>query len=322
MTDLQSIKNRFGIIGNAPALNHALDVAVQVANTDLSVLIVGESGVGKEAFSHIIHALSPRKHNPFIAVNCGAIPEGTIDSELFGHEKGSFTGAMNQHIGKFEQAHNGTLFMDEIGEIPLETQVKLLRVLQEKEIERVGSNKSVKIDIRIIAATNRNLEKEVAEGRFRLDLYYRLCVFPVQLPPLRERREDIGILAQYFIKKYCEKLRKNEMNLSADSLKNLLNYHWPGNIRELENLMERSVILTKGDILSLIPLPSTVNAKNSAEDWNDKTIQEIERMHILNVLNKCGGRIRGEEGAAKILGVPPTTLASKMIKLGIKRNHF
>lgn len=213
--------------------------------------------------------------------------------------------------------------MDEIGEIPLEMQAKLLRVLQEKEIERIGSNKSIKVDIRIIAATNRNLEKEVAEGRFRLDLYYRLNVFPVQLPTLRDRKEDIGILAQHFIKKYCEKINKNIMHLSKESLKSLLSYNWPGNIRELENIMERSVILTKGDTINEIPLPQAINIENLEIDtWQNKTIEENERLHILSVLNKCSGRIRGDEGAAKILGVPPTTLASKMLKLGIKRSHY
>ncbi|WP_415327668.1 sigma 54-interacting transcriptional regulator [Chryseobacterium sp. MMS23-Vi53] len=323
---LKTSDNGFeGIIGKSPVLLSVFDFISQVAPTDTTVLITGESGTGKEKIANAIHSLSSRQHQSFIKINCASLPASLIESELFGHEKGSFTGALSQHIGKFEKANNGTLFLDEIGEIPLEIQVKLLRVLQEKEIERVGSNKSIKVDIRIIAATNRNLEKEVAEGRFRLDLYYRLCVFPLQLPALRERKEDIGILAQYFIKKFCEKLGKNELRLSPDSLKSLLTYNWPGNIRELENLIERSVILTKGDDLIITPLPATITLKNSDNDteiWQDKTIEENERIHILNVLNKCDGRIRGEQGAAKILGVPPTTLASKMLKLGIKRNHY
>lgn len=323
---LNSSGNDFeGIIGKSPLLLSVFDFISQVAPTDTTVLITGESGTGKEKIANAIHNLSSRKDQPLIKINCASLPASLIETELFGHEKGSFTGAINQHIGKFEQAHNGTLFLDEIGEIPLEIQVKLLRVLQEKEIERIGSHKSIKVDIRIIAATNRNLEKEVAEGKFRLDLYYRLCVFPLELPALRDRKEDIGILAQHFIKKYCEKLKKNEMHLSADSIKSLLTYNWPGNIRELENLIERSVILTKGDSINIIPLPVAVNIKNNDQDEDllqDKTIEENERIHILNILNKCGGRIRGEDGAAKILGVPPTTLASKMLKLGIKRNHY
>ncbi len=321
-----SSENSFkGIIGKSPMLLSFFDYISQVAPTDTTILITGESGTGKEKIANVIHNLSSRKNQPLIKINCASLPASLIETELFGHEKGSFTGAINQHVGKFEQAHQGTLFLDEIGEIPLEIQVKLLRVIQEKEIERIGSNKSIKVDIRIIAATNRNLEKEVAEGRFRLDLYYRLCVFPLQLPALRDRKEDIRLLAQHFIRKCCEKLKKNELNLSSESLKSLLNYNWPGNIRELENLIERSVILTKGEHINIIPLPVAVDIKNNNIDENllqDKTIEENERIHILNVLNKCGGRIRGDEGAAKILGVPPTTLASKMLKLGIKRNHY
>lgn len=312
-----------GIIGQSPLLLTVFDHVCQVGPTDTTILITGESGTGKEQISNAIHAISPRRNHPFIKINCASLPSNLIETELFGHEKGSFTGALTQRIGKFEQAHNGTLFMDEIGEIPLEMQVKLLRVLQQKEIERIGSNTSIKVDIRIIAATNRNLEKEVAEGRFRLDLYYRLNVFPVELPALRDRKEDIGILAQHFIQKYCAKLNKPEMQLSRSALKSLLNYNWPGNIRELENIMERSIILSKGDIINDIPLPSPISTHLAENDnWQDKTIEENERLHILNVLNKCNGRIRGDEGAAKILGVPPTTLASKMLKLGIKRNHF
>lgn len=321
-----SSENSFkGIIGKSPLLLSVFDFISQVAPTDTTILITGESGTGKEKIANAIHNLSSRKNQPLIKINCASLPASLIETELFGHEKGSFTGAINQHVGKFEQAHQGTLFLDEIGEIPLEIQVKLLRVIQEKEIERIGSNKSIKVDIRIIAATNRNLEKEVAEGRFRLDLYYRLCVFPLQLPALRDRKEDIGLLAQHFIKKCCEKLKKNELNLSSESLKSLLNYNWPGNIRELENLIERSVILTKGEHINIIPLPVAIDIISNNIDENllqDKTIEENERMHILNVLNKCGGRIRGDVGAAKILGVPPTTLASKMLKLGIKRNHY
>ncbi|KQT26155.1 hypothetical protein ASG22_05660 [Chryseobacterium sp. Leaf405] len=323
---VKPLENQFeGIIGKSPVLLSVFDNISQVAPTDTTILITGESGTGKEKIATAIHNLSSRKNQPFVKINCASLPSSLIETELFGHEKGSFTGALHQHIGKFEQADKGTLFLDEIGEIPLDVQVKLLRVLQEKEIERVGSIKSIKVDIRIIAATNRNLEKEVGEGRFRLDLYYRLCVFPLQVPALRERKDDIGILTQHFISKFCEKLNRSELSLSSESLKSLLNYNWPGNIRELENLIERSVIMTKGDHINIIPLPveDDLGSSHIDEDFlQHRTIEENERAHILKVLNQCGGRIRGDDGAAKILGVPPTTLASKMLKLGIKRNHF
>ena len=245
MSDLQSIKNRFGIIGNAPALNHALHVAVQVANTDLSVLISGESGVGKEVFSQIIHSLSPRKHNPFIAVNCGAIPEGTIDSELFGHEKGSFTGAVDARKGYFETVNGGTIFLDEIGEMPLGTQARLLRVLETGEFIRVGSSKVQKTDVRVIAATNRDLLQEAHKGRFREDLYYRLNSVPIRIPALRDRQEDIPLLFRKFVIDFAERYNTTPVQLDEEARRMIMLYPWRGNVRELKNIAEQISVLAK-----------------------------------------------------------------------------
>jgi DNA-binding NtrC family response regulator len=243
--DQQVIKNRFGIIGNSPALVHALDVAIQVANTDLSVLINGESGVGKEVFSSIIHSLSARKHNPFIAVNCGAIPEGTIDSELFGHEKGSFTGAVDSRKGYFETVNSGTIFLDEIGELPLGTQARLLRVLEAGEYIRVGSSKVQKTDVRVIAATNKDLLEYTHSGRFREDLYYRLNTVPIRVPALRDRQEDIPLLFRKFAVDFAEKYKSPPVQLSDDAKEILVNYPWPGNVRELKNIAEQVSVLSK-----------------------------------------------------------------------------
>lgn len=250
--DLQTIKNRFGIIGNSPALNYALQVAVQVANTDLTVLIVGESGVGKEAFSHIIHSLSARKHNPFIAVNCGAIPEGTIDSELFGHEKGSFTGAVDSRKGYFETVNGGTIFLDEIGEMPLGTQARLLRVLESGEFIRVGSSKVQKTDVRVIAATNRDLLQQVEQNKFREDLYYRLNTVPIRVPALRDRKEDIVTLFRKFAVDFAERYRTAPVQLDDEARQRLTSYHFPGNVRELKNLAEQ---------ISVLSVDKQVNAK-------------------------------------------------------------
>jgi DNA-binding NtrC family response regulator len=243
--DIQSIKNRFGIIGNAPALNYALQVAVQVAVTDLTVLINGESGVGKEVFSQIIHALSARKHNPFIAVNCGAIPEGTIDSELFGHEKGSFTGAVDARKGYFETVNGGTIFLDEIGELPLGTQARLLRVLETGEYIRVGSSKVQKTDVRVIAATNKDLMQLVQAGRFREDLYYRLSTVPIRVPALHDRPEDIHILFRKFAADFATKYRTASVQLDDEAKQLLINYPWPGNVRELKNIAEQISVLSE-----------------------------------------------------------------------------
>lgn len=290
--DTQSIKNRFGIIGNSPALNHALNTAAQVANTDLSVLIAGESGVGKEAFSNIIHALSARKHNPFIAVNCGAIPEGTIDSELFGHEKGSFTGAVDSRKGYFETVSGGTIFLDEIGEMPLGTQARLLRVLETGEFIRVGSSKVQKTDVRVIAATNRDLLEHTQNGKFREDLYYRLSTVPIRVPALRDRKEDIPLLFRKFASDFSEKYKTTSVQLDPGALQMLVNYPWPGNVRELKNIAEQiSVLSTEKQItaevfqkfipnremsrsLALIPAASASPA-SSGKDFNSPTERDI-----------------------------------------------
>src|SRR5258706_254228 len=243
--DIQSIKNRFGIIGNSPAPNYALEVAVQVAPTDLTVLINGESGVGKEVFSQIIHSLSPRKHNPFIAVNCGAIPEGTIDSELFGHEKGSFTGAADARKGYFETVNGGTIFLDEVGELPLGTQARLLRVLETGEFIRVGSSKVQRTDVRVIAATNKELLQLVQQGRFREDLYYRLSTVPIRVPSLHDRQEDIHLLFRKFAADFANKYKTSPVQLDEEAKNLLINYPWPGNVRELKNIAEQISVLSQ-----------------------------------------------------------------------------
>src|SRR6187401_3117263 len=248
--DILSIKNRFAIIGNSPALNHALNVAIQVANTDLSVLINGESGVGKEVFSQVIHALSARKHNPFIAVNCGAIPEGTIDSELFGHEKGSFTGAVDFRKGYFETVNGGTIFLDEVGELPLGTQARLLRVLETGEYIRVGSSKVHKTDVRVIAATNKDLLEQVHSGKFREDLYYRLSTVPIRVPALHDRKEDITLLFRKFAVDFAEKYKTAPVQLDDDAKNMLINYPWPGNVRELKNIAEQISVLATDKLVS------------------------------------------------------------------------
>jgi transcriptional regulator with PAS, ATPase and Fis domain len=252
--DQQSIKNRFGIIGNSPALNYALQVATQVANTDLTVLINGESGVGKEAFSQIIHSLSARKHNPFIAVNCGAIPEGTIDSELFGHEKGSFTGAVDSRKGYFETVNGGTIFLDEIGEMPLGTQARLLRVLESGEFIRVGSSKVQKTDVRVIAATNKDLLDLVQQNRFREDLYYRLNTVPIRVPALRDRKEDIPLLFRKFVIDFAERYKTTPVQLDEAARQRLVSYTWPGNVRELKNIAEQISVLATEKLVNATEL--------------------------------------------------------------------
>jgi len=312
-----------GIVGKSHLLLNVFDHITQVAPADTSVLILGESGTGKEKMADCIHHLSPRKGKPFVKINCAALPAALIESELFGHEKGAFTGAVEKRIGKFEKADKGTIFLDEVGEMPLELQVKLLRVLQEKEIERVGSTGITKVDVRIIAATNRNLEKEVAEGRFRLDLYYRLNVFPVTMPALRERKEDIPALALHFVNKYNLKTGKRITGLTNGVLTQMRSYDWPGNIRELEHLIERAVLLARGTTIENIALPAAVQIeKNLPTVLNSmKTMHENEKEYIIAVLKKCNGRIWGAGGAAEILNLHPSTLKSRMNKLGIKKQY-
>ena len=259
-----------------------------------------------------------------VKVNCATLPANLIESELFGHERGSFTGATERRVGRFEMAHNSTLFLDEIGELPLELQVKLLRALQEKEIERIGGRTTIQVDARIIAATNRNLEKEVEEGKFRADLYYRLNIFPICLPSLRDRRDDIPILAIYFIQKLSKKIGTTITMVSKDALEQIIQYDWPGNIRELEHVIERSILLSDDNILKQIYLPDRKQkdiAKSSESGLVVKTIEENERDHIINVLRHCKGRVAGDGGAAEFLGVPPSTLASKLKRLGIQKVH-
>lgn len=311
-----------GMIGQSHLLLNVFNLINQVAGTDTSVLVTGESGTGKERVADNIHSLSSRRNKPFVKVNCAALPISLIESELFGHEKGAFTGATARRIGRFEQANGGTIFLDEIGDMPVEIQMKLLRVLQQREIERLGGTETIRIDIRVIAATNRNLERAIAEGKFRLDLYYRLNVFPIVMPSLRERSDDIELLVNHFIGYFCRKIGKAISGVSEKVLKALMDYDWPGNIRELENVIERSVLLARGNIIDQISLPSNSTPKDEANtpEPTFKNIFENERDHIIAVLKACEGRISGENGAAKVLAIPATTLGSKMKKLGIKRH--
>ncbi|KAF2514732.1 response regulator [Flavobacterium zhairuonense] len=310
-----------GIIGNSSQMISVFNYIRKVAPSDTSVLVLGESGTGKEKIAQSIHALSPRKDKPLVIINCGAIPENLAESLLFGHEKGAFTGALDRRIGKFELADGGTVFLDEIGEMSLELQVKLLRVLQEREIERVGGSSSLKIDVRIIAATNKNLEEEVAAGRFRMDLYYRLHVFPILVPSLKKRKEDIPDLANHFIKVYSEKLGRKAPNMSDFALQQIMNYNWPGNIRELEHVMQRAILLTDGNTIKEIELSisAKMHPEQTSEPFSIKTILENERDYILYILKKCNGKISGAGGAAEILDIHPSTLNSKIKKLEIKR---
>ena len=310
-----------GIIGQSPLLKEVIEKIKTVAPAETSVLILGESGTGKERVAHAIHDLSIHKSNPIVVVNCAALPHSLIESELFGHEKGAFTGANALRIGKFEQADNSTIFLDEIGELPLDSQVKLLRVLQEKEIQRLGGNKTIKINVRIVAATNRVLEKEVAEGRFRLDLYYRLNVFPIQLPTLKERKEDIETLANYFLKKYAASSRKNVGAITPSALAQLIEYNWPGNIRELEHNIERNVLLAKTNEIEKFDLPSNTSNPLQENSEKMKSMEEMEKEHIINALQICKGKVSGSGGAAELLKMQPQTLYSKMKKLGIKQGY-
>ena len=312
-----------GIIGNSKVLLDSLAKIKIVAPTNTSVIILGESGTGKERVAQAIHQQSARKNQSLVTINCAALPFNLIESELFGHEKGAFTGANQKRIGKFEQAHGGTIFLDEIGELPLDAQVKLLRVLQEKEIERIGSDATIKVDVRIIAATNRNLEQEVSEGRFRLDLYYRLNVFPIALPALRERKEDIPLLTHYFLKKINACTGRKITRISDSAMQKLQAYDWPGNIRELEHLIERSVLLAQNQEIVDIHLPNTpkFQAKRLPAEEVIDTMDDMEREHILKALRSCQGKVSGIGGAAEALGMSPQTLYARIKKLGIKMGY-
>jgi two-component system response regulator HydG len=308
------------IIGTSVGMAEVLDNVKIVGTSDISVLILGESGTGKELIAQSIHRLSGRKQKPFVAVNCAALPANLIESELFGHEKGSFTGATDKRIGKFEQGNEGTVFLDEIGELPLDLQVKLLRVLQEKEIESVGG-RTKKVDVRIIAATNRNLEEEITAGRFRLDLYYRINIFPIQLPPLRERKEDIAELARHFVKIYAGKEKKEITGVADHVIQAMINYHWPGNIRELENIIARAVLLTNGPIVTSVKLSGQNKVAETLTHGRVKSLVDNERDHILFALEQCNWRIYGEGGAAELLELHPSTLNSRIKKLGIEKKY-
>jgi transcriptional regulator with GAF, ATPase, and Fis domain len=322
--EIETTHNYSEIIGNGPEMQKVFDLVSKVAGSDSTVLILGETGTGKELIARAIHNNSTRKDRLMVKVNCATLPVNLIESELFGHERGSFTGATERRIGKFELANNGTLFLDEIGDLPLELQVKLLRALQEREVERIGGKGTIKVDVRVIAATNRDLDKETAEGRFRSDLYYRLNIFPICLPPLRSRIADIPLLAAHFIQRFSKKLGRQIHKISNSELQKLQYYNWPGNIRELEHLIERCILLTTGDTITNIPLPSPEKREINqiSSQPLPKTIDENEREHILNVLRYCRGKITGEGGAAQRLGIPNSTLGSKMKRLGIKREDF
>jgi formate hydrogenlyase transcriptional activator len=309
------------IVGQSAALRQVLDQVRTVAGSEATVLILGETGTGKELIARAIHRLSGRREAGLIKVNCAAIPTGLLESELFGHEKGAFTGAISQKIGRIELADRGTLFLDEIGEIPLELQPKLLRVLQDQEFERLGSNRTIKVNLRLVAATNRDLSKEVAERHFRSDLFYRLSVFPIHLPPLRERREDIPLLVQYFVRKFSARMNRHIETIPSATVQALSEWSWPGNIRELENLMERSVILSEGSALR-VPLAELHAHSERLSAQPDHTLDNAEREHIIRVLRETGGVLSGPDGAAHRLGLKRTTLQSKMQRLRITRRDY
>jgi formate hydrogenlyase transcriptional activator len=323
--EIKSVHNFEDIVGRSPAIQSLLNNVRRVAATDASVLIQGESGTGKELIARAIHSASKRGGNPLIKVNCAALPSGLIESELFGHEKGAFTGAIAKRIGRFELADGGTIFLDEIGEIPLDVQVKLLRVLQEREFERVGGQSPIKVDVRIIAATNRNLLHEVADKAFREDLFYRLNVFPLTTPPLRERIEDIPLLVYFLIDKYAMKIGKKITGIAENSLQRLQAYRWPGNIRELENVIERAIILADGPVLEIAADllsgrgSSAMDSPNNSGTVPDASFETISRQHILSVLEQTNWVIEGANGAAHILNLQPSTLRYRMKKLGIAK---
>jgi transcriptional regulator with GAF, ATPase, and Fis domain len=326
--EIKSEYNFEEIIGGSTALRNVLAKVGQVAPTDSTVLVLGETGTGKELVARAVHNLSRRKDRPLIKLNCSALPTGLVESELFGHEKGAFTGATERRTGRFELADGGTIFLDEVGELPPEAQAKLLRVLQEREFERVGGTKTIRVDVRVIAATNRDLAHAVASGKFREDLYYRLNVFPVALPPLRDRAEDIPLLVHYFVARYAAKVGRAITAVPKDAMQRLIAYRWPGNVRELENVVERAVILSPGPDLTVAPelLPTLPAAPAPAPSRIDlpaaepAALEDVDRQHIVAVLKRTGWRIDGPQGAAKLLNMNPSTLRSRMQKLGIRRS--
>lgn len=320
---IKTIYNFSEIVGSGAQMQKVYRLMSQVAEASSTVLLLGETGTGKELIARALHNASSRRSKLMVKVNCAALPAHLIESELFGHEKGAFTGAIERRIGKFEMANHGTLFLDEIGEMPPELQVKLLRVLQERELERIGGRATIKVDVRIIAATNRNLQAEVQAGRFRSDLYYRLNVFPINLPPLRERQEDIEPLANFFTAKFSKNIGKRVHGISARALQQLKSYHWPGNVRELEHVIERSILLCDGQVLKEIHLPLHEQEEGQQPIvFPGGTLEQIERAYIITVLKRCSGKISGSGGAAEVLEIPGTTLHSKMKKLGISKMDY
>ncbi|MFZ5569507.1 MAG: sigma 54-interacting transcriptional regulator [Thermodesulfobacteriota bacterium] len=322
--EIQQEHNFKNIIGRSPALMQAIHQVEQVGPTDTTVLILGETGVGKELFARAIHQKSPRSHAPLIKVNCASLPANLIESELLGHEKGAFTGAHSRRKGRFELADGATLFLDEIGELPLETQGKLLTVLEYGEFERVGGASTITVDVRIIAATNRDLEKAIREGRFRSDLWYRLNVFSITVPPLRQRAADIPLLANWMLNKFCKRLGKQVDKIPLKTIRELEAYSWPGNVRELQNVIERSVINANGDRLYLaeklnLSLPDPVSSQPHLPMASTKTLSEIEKDYIVSILKKTRWKIEGSRGAAVLLGLPPSTIRSRIKKHGILR---
>jgi len=320
--EIELTQNFEHIIGTSAPIKEVLQQVEQVSFTDTTVLIEGETGTGKELVAHAIHNLSPRKNNAFVKINCAALPAPLIESELFGHEKGAFTGALMKKLGRFKLADKGSIFLDEVGDLPLELQAKLLRVLQEGEFETVGGLETTKVDVRVIAATNKCISDEVKENKFRSDLFYRLSVFPISMPPLRNRKEDIPPLVHFFLDKIIRKLGRPPLKISQADMESLMQYSWPGNIRELQNVIERSVIISSGDTIKISPLSNAQNnhQENTELDNTDlQSLDELNRMHILRVLGKTDWVIDGSEGAAQVLGIHPNTLRSRMKKLGIKR---
>lgn len=337
--EIRSEHNFDEIVGKSPSLLNVLREVDQIASTDSTVLILGETGTGKELIARAIHDRSPRKSRPLVKVNCGAISAGLVESELFGHVKGAFTGAITNRDGRFKLADKGTVFLDEVGELPADTQVKLLRVLQEQEFEPIGSSKTVKLNVRVIAATNRDLDEAVREGKFRSDLFYRLNVVPIRVPPLRERVDDVPLLTTFYLQRFAKKFNKGVKHVSEDTMRRLVAYSWPGNIRELQNVIERAVVLSTGNVLTLGPgfgptpgnvsfmtrkapedsITNAAGATRSGVPTADGTLDEVERRHIELVLRQTNWMIEGDRGAAKILNLNPSTLRSRMQKLDIKR---
>ncbi|HEY6270366.1 MAG TPA: sigma 54-interacting transcriptional regulator [Terriglobales bacterium] len=320
--ELRTEYNFEEIVGDSPALRRALKQVEAVAPTDATALVLGETGTGKELIARAIHNLSARRGRTFVKINCAAIPSGLLESELFGHEKGAFTGAISQKIGRLELAHQGTLFLDEVGDIPLELQPKLLRALQEKEFERLGSTRTIPVNVRLIAATNRDLAQMVKDGRFRSDLYYRLRVFPIHVVPLRERTGDISLLVYHFVQKHARRMNKRIGVISPETMQAFERWAWPGNVRELENFVERAVILSSGPVLRAPLSELAVPAESTGQGTDPGTLEAAEREHILRVLSETHGVIAGPRGAAARLGLKRTTLNSKMRRLGINRQHY